>query len=71
MNLVFSGIQKARHELWVDSFLNISKEDIAEIIAMNGSINVLDTQNRAEDPRSIDNAYAPSIDRQRICTIDR
>ena len=41
--------------------LHISKEDIAEIIAMNGSRNLVDTQTRAEDPPSIDYAAAPSI----------
>ncbi|KAF3576750.1 hypothetical protein DY000_02031423 [Brassica cretica] len=44
--------------------LNISKEDIAEIIAMNESINFLDTQNRVEDPPSIDKADVPSINGQ-------
>ncbi|KAF3487804.1 hypothetical protein F2Q69_00054956 [Brassica cretica] len=34
--------------------LNISKEDIADIITMNGSRNFLDTQTRVEDPPSID-----------------
>ena len=34
--------------------LNISKEDIAEIITMNGSRNFLDTRTRVEDPPSID-----------------
>ncbi|KAF2564298.1 hypothetical protein F2Q70_00017621 [Brassica cretica] len=42
--------------------LNISREDIAEIIAMNESRNFLDTQNKAEDPPSIDKTDAPSID---------
>ncbi|KAF3554157.1 hypothetical protein F2Q69_00013716 [Brassica cretica] len=42
--------------------LYISKEDIAEIIAMNGSKYFLDTQTGAEDPPSIDDAAAPSID---------
>ena len=41
--------------------LHISKEDIAEIIAMNGSRNLVDTQTRAEDTPSIDYAAAPSI----------
>ena len=40
--------------------LNISREEIADIIAMNGSRNFLDTQNIAEDPPSIDEADAPS-----------
>ncbi|KAF2559497.1 hypothetical protein F2Q68_00016234 [Brassica cretica] len=42
--------------------LNISREDIAEIIAMNGSRNFLDMQNRAEDPPSIEETDTPSID---------
>uniref|UniRef100_M4F5M2 Uncharacterized protein n=1 Tax=Brassica campestris TaxID=3711 RepID=M4F5M2_BRACM len=44
--------------------LNISKEDVAEIIAMKGSRNLFSMTNRAEDPPSIDNADAPSIDDQ-------
>ena len=44
--------------------LHISKEDIADIIAMNGSRNFLDTQNRVENPPSIDKAALPSIDDQ-------
>ena len=44
--------------------LNISREEIAEIISMNGSRNLLDTQNRADDPPSVDEADAPSIDGQ-------
>ena len=44
--------------------LCISKEDIAEIIAMNGSKNFLDTQTGADDPPSIDDAAAPSINGQ-------
>ncbi|KAF2548557.1 hypothetical protein F2Q70_00022759 [Brassica cretica] len=44
--------------------LNISKEDIADIITMNGSRNFLDTQTRVEDPPSIDKTKAPSIDGQ-------
>ena len=44
--------------------LNISKEDIAEIIAMKGSRNLFSMTNRVEDPPSIDNADAPSIDDQ-------
>ena len=41
--------------------LNISREEIAEIIGMNGSRNFLDTQNIAKDPPLIDEADAPSI----------
>ncbi|KAF2559261.1 hypothetical protein F2Q68_00015115 [Brassica cretica] len=41
--------------------LNISRENIGEIIAMNGSRNFLDTQNIVEDPPSIDETDAPSI----------
>ena len=44
--------------------LHISKEDIADIIAMNGSRIFLDTQNRVENPPSIDKAALPSIDDQ-------
>ena len=44
--------------------LNISREEISEIIAMNGSKNFLDMHNKAEDPPSIDEADAPSIDGQ-------
>ncbi|KAF3508413.1 hypothetical protein F2Q69_00007310 [Brassica cretica] len=44
--------------------LHISKEDIADIIGMNGSRNFLDTQNRVENPPSIDKAALPSIDDQ-------
>ncbi|KAG2275724.1 hypothetical protein Bca52824_058279 [Brassica carinata] len=44
--------------------LNISKEDIAKVISMNGSRNFLDTHNRFEDPPSIDKADARSIDEQ-------
>ena len=44
--------------------LNISKEDIAEIITMNGSRKFMDTQNTAEDPPSFDDAAEPSIDDQ-------
>ena len=42
--------------------LHISKEDIAEIIAMNGSSNFFNLKNISEDPPSIDDASAPSID---------
>ena len=42
--------------------LNISREDIAEIIAMNESRNFLDMQNKSEYPPSIDKTDAPSID---------
>ena len=42
--------------------LNISKEDIAEIIAMNGSNNFFNPKKRSKDPPSIDNAAAPLID---------
>ncbi|KAF3583394.1 hypothetical protein F2Q69_00030830 [Brassica cretica] len=44
--------------------LNISKEDIAEIISMNGSMNFLDIQNIAEDSPSIDEPVGPSINGQ-------
>ncbi|KAF2609546.1 hypothetical protein F2Q70_00011391 [Brassica cretica] len=44
--------------------LNISKEDIAEVIAMNGPKKFMDTQNRVEDPPSINKTVAPSIDEQ-------
>ena len=44
--------------------LNISREEISEIIAMNGSKNFLNMHNKAEDPPSIDEADAPSIDGQ-------
>ncbi|KAF3574955.1 hypothetical protein F2Q69_00058471 [Brassica cretica] len=44
--------------------LNISKEDITEIIAMNGSRNFMDTQTRVEDPPSVDKYAAPSINDQ-------
>ncbi|KAF3592787.1 hypothetical protein DY000_02021348 [Brassica cretica] len=44
--------------------LNISNEDIAEVIAMSGPINFLDTQNRVEDPPSIDKADASLINGQ-------
>ena len=44
--------------------LNISKDYIADIIAMNGSSNFLDTENKAEDPPSIYDAAATSIDDQ-------
>ena len=47
-----------------ERILNISKEDIAEVIAINGSKNFLDTQNRVEDLPSIDEGDAPSIDGQ-------
>ncbi|KAF2614606.1 hypothetical protein F2Q70_00012089 [Brassica cretica] len=50
--------------------LNISREEIAEIISMNGSRNLLDTQNRAEDPPSVDEADAPSIDEADAPSID-
>ena len=42
--------------------LNIPKEDIAEVIAMNGPKKFMDTQNRVEDPPSINKTVAPSID---------
>ena len=44
--------------------LNISKEDIAEVIAMSGPRNFLDTQNRVEDPPSVDKADASLINGQ-------
>ncbi|KAF2604469.1 hypothetical protein F2Q70_00026248 [Brassica cretica] len=44
--------------------LNISKEDITEIIAMNRSRNFMDTQTRVEDPPSVDKYAAPSINDQ-------
>ena len=47
--------------------LHISKEDIAEIIFMNGSSNFFNPKNRSEDPPSIDNAAAPSIDGHLEC----
>ena len=47
-----------------ERILNISKEDIAEIITMNGSRKFMDTQNTAEDPPSFDDAAEPSIDDQ-------
>ncbi|WZZ88797.1 hypothetical protein YC2023_117376 [Brassica napus] len=40
--------------------LHISKEDIAEIIAMNGSSNFFNPKNRSEDPPSIDSVAATS-----------
>uniref|UniRef100_A0A0D3E9I9 Uncharacterized protein n=1 Tax=Brassica oleracea var. oleracea TaxID=109376 RepID=A0A0D3E9I9_BRAOL len=46
---------------------HISKEDIAEIIFMNGYSNFFNPKNRSEDPPSIDNAAAPSIDGQLEC----
>ncbi|KAF3542847.1 hypothetical protein DY000_02007747 [Brassica cretica] len=42
--------------------LNISKDDIAEIISMNGCSNFFIPKNRSEALPSIDNAEAPSID---------
>ncbi|KAF3537358.1 hypothetical protein F2Q69_00022066 [Brassica cretica] len=50
--------------------LNISREEIAEIISMNGSRNLLDTQNRVEDPPSVDEADAPSIDEGQARAMD-
>ncbi|KAF2572588.1 hypothetical protein F2Q70_00003599 [Brassica cretica] len=47
--------------------LHISKEDIAEIIFMNGSSNFFNPENRSEDPPSIDNVAAPSIDGHLEC----
>ena len=52
------GQARAMHGL----ILNISKEDITEIIAMNGSSNFFNQKNKSEDLPSIDNATAPSID---------
>ncbi|KAF3562349.1 hypothetical protein DY000_02015487 [Brassica cretica] len=46
---------------------HISKEDIAEIIFMNGYSNFFNPKNRSEDPPSIDNAAAPSIDGHLEC----
>ncbi|KAF3570390.1 hypothetical protein F2Q69_00059562 [Brassica cretica] len=43
--------------------LNISKEEIVEIIAMNGSSNFFNSKNRSEDPPSIDDATSISIER--------
>ena len=57
MNLIFSVIQKANGRI-----LNISKDDIAEIISMNGCSNFFISKNRSEAPPSIDDAEAPSID---------
>ncbi|KAF2560160.1 hypothetical protein F2Q68_00016269 [Brassica cretica] len=42
--------------------LNISKENVADIIAMNGSSNFFHSKKRSDDPPSIDDAAAPSID---------
>ena len=42
--------------------LNISKEDIADIIAMNWSSNFFHSKKRSYDPPSIDEAATPSID---------
>ncbi|KAF2577292.1 hypothetical protein F2Q68_00004842 [Brassica cretica] len=44
--------------------LNISKEDIADIIAMNGSNNFFHSKKRSNDPPSIEDTAAPSIDGQ-------
>ncbi|KAF2556519.1 hypothetical protein F2Q68_00014867 [Brassica cretica] len=41
---------------------NISKENIADIIAMNGSSNFFPSKKCSDDPPSIDDAAAPSID---------
>ena len=57
MNLIFSEIQKANGRI-----LNISKDDIAEIISMNGCSNFFIPKNRSEAPPSIHDAEAPSID---------
>ncbi|KAF3497909.1 hypothetical protein DY000_02052785 [Brassica cretica] len=43
-------------------FLNISKEEIAEIIAMNGCTNFFISKNRPEAPSSIDDVASPTID---------
>ncbi|XP_048608118.1 uncharacterized protein LOC125584160 [Brassica napus] len=45
-----------------ERILHISKEDIAEIIAMNASSNFFNPKNKSEDPPSIDDAAAPSIE---------
>ena len=45
--------------------LNISKEDVAGIIAMNGPRSFFHTQTRAFDQTSIDETSAPSIDSHR------
>ena len=42
--------------------VNISKEDIADIIAMNGSNNFFNPKKRSEYPPSNNDAAAPSID---------
>ena len=60
--MVFPGIQEAKHKPWMDAFSTYPGEDISETIAMNGSRNFLDMQNRAEDPPSIEETYTPSID---------
>ena len=41
---------------------NISKENIADIISMNGSSNFFPSKKCSDDPPSIDDAAAPSID---------
>ncbi|KAF3607993.1 hypothetical protein DY000_02047624 [Brassica cretica] len=41
---------------------NIFKENIADIIAMNGSSNFFPSKKCSDDPPSIDDAAAPSID---------
>ena len=45
-----------------ESILNVSKEDFAECFAMNGSSSFFNSKTRSDDPPSMEDRVAPSID---------